>query len=190
MTQGTAGFWLAVFQWNTSTSPYAEVEMAALEEKQYVQHDERSSESESLEVFTAKEARRIRRRIDLRLIPCLGAIYGISLMDRKNVSNAAIAGMTTDLGLGTGYRYSLITLSFFITYVVFQAPTTVICRWIGPRLFLPGICLAWGAVIIGFGFAKNWETLLGLRLVLGLLEAGYFPGCVWLSLSDNLVNCT
>lgn len=56
----------------------------------------------------------------------------------------------------------------------------MICRYVGPRLFLPGICLAWGAIIIGFGFAKNWETLLGLRLVLGVLEAGYFPGCVYL----------
>ncbi|ETN40073.1 uncharacterized protein HMPREF1541_04348 [Cyphellophora europaea CBS 101466] len=155
--------------------------MNTLEEKQHTaQHEEKSSDSESAEIFTPKQARRIRRRIDLRLIPCLGFMYGISLMDRKNVSNAAIAGMTSDLDLGVGYRYSLITLSFFITYVLFQAPTTVICRKVGPRIFLPGICLAWGVVIIGFGFAKNWSTLLGLRLVLGILEAGYFPGCVYL----------
>lgn len=64
--------------------------------------------------------------------------------------------------------------------MVFQAPTTIICRKVGPRIFLPGICLAWGAIIIGFGFAENWQTLLGLRLLLGLLEAGYFPGCVYL----------
>jgi MFS family permease len=158
--------------------------MTTIDEKQHAHHADnvdKLSDSDSAEMFTAKEARRIRRRIDLRLIPCLGFMYGISLMDRKNVSNAAIAGMTKDLSLSIGYRYSLITLSFFITYVLFQAPTTVICRWIGPRLFLPGICLAWGAVIIGFGFAKGWETLLGLRLILGVLEAGYFPGCVCFS---------
>jgi hypothetical protein len=38
----------------------------------------------------------------------------------------------------------------------------------------------WGAVIIGFGFSKNWSTLVALRLILGILEAGYFPGCVYL----------
>lgn len=80
--------------------------MAILDEKQNAaQHDEKTSDSDSVELFTAKQARRIRRRIDLRLIPCLGFMYGISLMDRKNVSNAAIAGMTTDLELGVGYRY-------------------------------------------------------------------------------------
>lgn len=40
----------------------------------------------------------------------------------------------------------------------------------------PGICLAWGAVIVGFGFTKTWPSLIPLRLVLGLLESGYFPG--------------
>ena len=152
--------------------------MATVDEKHHASHADKLSDTESVDIFNPKEARRIRARIDMRLIPCLGFMYGISLMDRKNVSNAAIAGMTKDLNLGVGYRYSLITLSFFITYVIFQAPTTVICRWVGPRIFLPGICLAWGSIIIGFGFAKGWETLLGLRLVLGFLEAGYFPGCV------------
>lgn len=87
--------------------------------------------------------------------------------------------MSDDLDLDIGYRYSLITLTFFITYVIFQPPMTVLCRKIGPRIFLPGICLLWGVVIIGFGFANNWGTLVGLRLILGLMEAGYFPGCVY-----------
>lgn len=126
-----------------------------------------------LDRYTAKEEKQIRHRIDWRLIPALGLMYGVSLMDRKNVSNAAIAGMRVDLELDVGYRYSLITLCFFITYVLFQPPMTVLCRKIGPRIFLPGICLAWGIVIIGFGFSKTWTTLVGLRFLLGLLEAGY-----------------
>ncbi|TKX19387.1 MFS transporter-like protein 158 [Elsinoe australis] len=138
------------------------------------------SSAEELFHYTPKEAAKIRHRIDWRLIPALGLMYGVSLMDRKNVSNAYIAGMRADLNLRVGVRYSLITLVFFITYTLFQPPMTVLCRKIGPRIFLPGICLAWGIVIIGFGFSQNWTTLVGLRLVLGLLEAGYFPGCVYL----------
>lgn len=57
---------------------------------------------------------------------------------------------------------------------------TILCRKIGPPRFLPGICLIWGCVIIGFGFARNWSVLVGLRLILGLMEAGFFPGCVYL----------
>ncbi|OJD14158.1 hypothetical protein AJ78_05464 [Emergomyces pasteurianus Ep9510] len=142
--------------------------------------DKSKRELESAEMFTAKEAAAIRRRIDFRLIPALGLMYGISLMDRKNVSNAAIAGMRQDLDLLQGYRYSLITLSFFITYVIFQPVMTVLCRKLGPRLFLPGICLLWGVLIIGFGFSNNWSTMVALRLLLGLLEAGYFPGTIYL----------
>jgi sugar phosphate permease len=140
--------------------------------------EDSSDISETQDVLSPKEDRKLRHRIDWRLIPALGLMYGISLMDRKNVSNANIAGMSDDLGLDIGYRYSLITLTFFITYCLCQPPMTVLCRKIGPRIFLPGICLFWGVVIIGFGFSNNWETLVGLRLVLGVMEAGYFPGCV------------
>lgn len=137
-------------------------------------------EDESAERFNSKQAASIRHRIDMRLIPPLGAMYGISLMDRKNISNASIAGMRVDLDLEEGYRYSLITLSFFITYVIFQSSMTVVCRKVGPRIFLPGICMAWGLVVLGFGFLNNWTSMVGLRLVMGILEAGYFPGCVYL----------
>lgn len=71
-----------------------------------------SSDAESQEVFTRKQQRKINSIIDWRLIPSLGLMYGVSLMDRKNVSNAYIAGMDEDLDLLVGYRYSLITLSF------------------------------------------------------------------------------
>ncbi|CAH0037480.1 unnamed protein product [Clonostachys rhizophaga] len=130
--------------------------------------------------FTQKEMRRIRRRADLRLIPALGLMYGISLMDRKNVSNAAIAGMLDDLKLNTGYGYSTITLMFFVSYVIFQPAMTVLCRKLGPKVFLSSICIAWGAVIIGFGFVHDWRVMVPLRVILGTFEAGFFPGAVYL----------
>ncbi|KAK5098063.1 hypothetical protein LTS08_006818 [Lithohypha guttulata] len=155
-------------------------------EKTYVEHsDSAGSTSSNHDVnealqFSPKQERKLRHRVDWRLIPALGLMYGVSLMDRKNVSNAYIAGMRTDLRLSISYRYSLITLVFFITYVIFQPPLTYLCRKIGPPVFLPGLCFLWGCIIIGFGFAQNWTTLVALRLLLGLLEAGYFPGCVYL----------
>jgi sugar phosphate permease len=138
------------------------------------------SSSKSTQEFDVKRAARIRHLIDWRLIPALGAMYGISLMDRKNVSNAAVAGMLTDLNMSRGVSYNLVNLCFFITYILLQPITIVICRKMGPRYFLPLICILWGCVIIGFGFAKNWQTLIPLRLILGGLESGYFPGCLYL----------
>lgn len=70
---------------------------------------------------------------------------------------------------------SIITLVFFITYIIFQPPATVLTRKIGPRIFLAGLCIAWGTVMIGMGFTHNWAALAACRVILGLLEAGFFP---------------
>ena len=69
---------------------------------------------------------------------------------------------------------------FFVTYVVFQPPSTVIVRKVGPRIHLALITLFWGATMIGMGFAQNYQALAGLRVLLGVLEAGFFPSCVYL----------
>lgn len=159
------------------------------DEKQSLDHLETLKPDDEAGRFSTKNAASIKRQIDFRLIPCLGLMYFVSLMDRKNVANAAIAGMRTDLDMLGGYRYSLMTLVFFITYVILQPPMTILCRKIGPRNFLPGICLLWGCVIIGFGFSDKWTTLVALRLILGIFEAGYFPGCVYL-LSTWYTRCT
>lgn len=92
--------------------------------------------------------------------------------------------MTKELHLGLPYggvsRYSVVTLVFFTTYVFFQPPATVIVRKLGPRAFLSTIVILWGAVMLGMGFVHDWESLAGLRVVLGILEAGFFPSCVYL----------
>ncbi|KAL8988717.1 MAG: hypothetical protein Q9177_002254 [Variospora cf. flavescens] len=138
-----------------------------------------------LDRYTDAEIKRIVRRIDIRLIPLCGLMYCVSLLDRTNLSNAAIAGydsMTTELNLRTRNpdRYSVITLVFFITYVIAQPPTTILTRFFGPRIWLATITLAWGVTMIGFGFVKDWTALVGLRALLGVLESGFFPGVVYL----------
>ena len=99
-----------------------------------------SSQTEAPFTVDPKVSARLRHAIDWRLIPALGAMYGISLMDRKNVSNAAIAGMLADLKMGRGMGYNLVNLCFFITYVLCQPFMVILCRKIGPRYFLPGMC--------------------------------------------------
>lgn len=92
--------------------------------------------------------------------------------------------MSKDLKLtakiGTVSRYSIITLVFFTTYIVFQPPSTIIVRKLGPRVHLAIITVAWGSVMIGMGFVRDWQVLAALRVVLGILEAGFFPSCVYL----------
>jgi len=128
-----------------------------------------------IEAFTPEEQKKIIRRIDRRLVLTLGFLYCVSLMDRTNLGIAVVAGMGVDLILISN-RYSIIVLVFFITYVLLQPPATVVLRKIGPRAFLPSITLLWGITMICFGFVKHWSDMIGLRLVLGVFEAGFFPG--------------
>jgi len=134
--------------------------------------------------FTPEQQRKIIHRIDRRLVVTVGVLYCISLMDRTNLSAAAIAGMTVELKLtqliGEVSRYGVVTLVFFTTYIVFQPPSTAIVRKLGPRVHLSTIVVLWGAVMVGMGFVKDWESLAALRVVLGILEAGFFPSCVYL----------
>jgi len=130
---------------------------------------------ERINAFTPEEQKKIIRHVDRRLVLTLGFLYCVSLMDRTNLGIAVVAGMGVDLVL-IGERYSIIVLIFFITYVLLQPPATVVLRKVGPRIFLPSITLLWGVTMIVFGFIKNWTDLVYLRLILGIFEAGFFPG--------------
>ncbi|CAK7213006.1 hypothetical protein SBRCBS47491_001656 [Sporothrix bragantina] len=132
------------------------------------------------EEFTVPEQRKIIHKIDRRLLIITGLMQAVSFIDRSNVSNAAVAGMTADLKLGVGNRYSIVLLTFFAPYVAFQFPASVLVRKVGPRMFLSSIVLCWGAVMIGFGFVKNWQSLIPLRAIVGAFEAGCFPGQYYL----------
>lgn len=122
----------------------------------------------------------IKRRIDWRLLPPLAILYAFSLIDRTNIGNARIEGMNAELKLNVGERYSIALLVFFPTYALFEIPGTLLFRRCRPRYFIGVIGVAWGAVTLGMGFSKNWQTLTALRAVLGALEASYFPGAVYL----------
>lgn len=126
----------------------------------------------NINAFTPEEQKKIIRRIDIRLVLTLGFMYCVSLMDRTNLGIAAVAGMAVDLDLLIENRYSIITLIFFISYVLLQPPATVVLRKVGPRVFLPTITILWGCCMICFGFVKVWYQMLPLRIVLGIFEAG------------------
>ncbi|KAK6383562.1 hypothetical protein LTS17_002854 [Exophiala oligosperma] len=130
--------------------------------------------------FSEDEIRKVRHKVDRRLISVCALLVMISLLDRSNLSNANIAGMSKDLELTVGTRYSIIVLSFFAPYIVAEIPCAYLVRKAGLRWSLPTITLAWGVVMLGFGFVHNWTVLIGLRIILGILEAGLFPALAYL----------
>jgi MFS family permease len=123
---------------------------------------------------------RIIRKVDRHVVPWLAVLYAWSLIDRTNMGNAQIEGMSQELRLNIQNRYSIALLVFFPTYFVSELPATLLVRHVSPRLVITAIALAWGTTMIAMGFVKVWGALAGLRALLGLLEGGYFPICVFL----------
>ncbi|PGH10718.1 hypothetical protein AJ79_05309 [Helicocarpus griseus UAMH5409] len=124
--------------------------------------------------------KRVIRRIDLRLLPILGLMYSISLVDRTNLGLALVAGMQTDLGLAIGDRYTIIVMVFFVAYIVFEIPSNLILPKAGAANWLAFLGVSFGASLIGMGFAKSWGTMALCRALLGVMEAGFLPGCTYL----------
>ncbi|KAF1808506.1 MFS general substrate transporter [Eremomyces bilateralis CBS 781.70] len=131
--------------------------------------------------FDTGTEKRLMRRIDWRLLPILGALYSISLIDRTNISNARVAGMAKDLGLTVGDRYAIALTMFFIPYFFFELPSNIVLRKVGSANWLSFIAFAWGTVMLGQGFVNSWQALTACRTLLGFFEAGFFPGCVYLA---------
>ncbi|PGH36883.1 hypothetical protein GX50_00341 [[Emmonsia] crescens] len=120
------------------------------------------------------------RKIDWRLLPILGALYAIALIDRINISNARVAGMNKELELNIDSRYTIALLVFFIPYFIFELPSNIILRKVGSANWLAFVAFGWGTFMLGQGFVNSFEALTALRFLLGFFEAGFFPGCVYL----------
>jgi len=123
--------------------------------------------------------RRVRRRIDLRLVPCLAALYSISLIDRTNLGLAAVAGMVKELKLDAN-QYSIAALMFFVPYIIAEIPSNIGIRKFGAANWLAGAAFCWGVVQIGQGFVHSGPALTACRALMGLFEAALFPGAAYL----------
>ncbi|KAF3920477.1 hypothetical protein ABW20_dc0106454 [Dactylellina cionopaga] len=131
--------------------------------------------------FTEAEKKHITRRIDFRITFILGVLLCFSLIDRNNMGTASVAGMNHDLGMNAANNgYSIASFMFFILYVLIQPVASVLVRKFGPRNFITTICILWSCIVIGLGFVKHWQHLMGLRIILGLFEGGFSPATTYL----------
>lgn len=118
-----------------------------------IQHDEYTKEdsppTQPISEWDEKAEKKLVRRVDRRLLPMLGVLYSIALIDRVNISNARISGMEEDLRLDIGNRYTIALVVFFPPYFFFELPSNIVLRKVGSANWLASIALAWGVVMIG-----------------------------------------
>ncbi|KAI8149351.1 major facilitator superfamily domain-containing protein [Fennellomyces sp. T-0311] len=129
----------------------------------------------SLDEIDPKIEARLRRKYDLRIMPIVTLIYLMAFIDRSNMGNAKVLGMEEDLEL-TGVRFNITLTAFFITYVLFEVPTNILCKKFGPRIWLSLITVSFGLLTMCIAFCTNFAGITVARAILGIAEAGIMPG--------------
>ncbi|KAF4951346.1 hypothetical protein FGADI_7544 [Fusarium gaditjirri] len=125
-----------------------------------------------------KAEARLRRKIDWMIVPTVCLLYLFCFIDRANIGNARLAGLEADLGL-TGNDYNLVLSVFYISYIVFEIPANLLCKYMGPGWFIPLTSLGFGLCSIFTAFVSNVHQICGVRFVLGIFEAGMLPGIAY-----------
>ncbi|MFV2172737.1 MFS transporter [Actinomadura sp. LOL_016] len=118
--------------------------------------------------------RRTVRKVSLRIMPIIGLLYVFNYMDRANISYAQL-GMEDELAVTTAV-FGTASAIFFLAYVVFEIPSNMIMKRVGARLWLARIAISWGIVTAATGFVHDVTQLYAARILLGVAEAGLFPG--------------
>src|SRR5271168_4877717 len=116
------------------------------------------------------------RKITWRLIPFLMLLYFVAFLDRINVGFAALT-MNKDIGL-TAQMFGLGSGIFFLGYFVFEVPSTIILHKVGARFWIGRVMITWGLVSVAMAFTRGPVSFYVLRFLLGLAEAGFFPGII------------
>src|SRR6266849_2632414 len=118
--------------------------------------------------------RAVLRKVALRLLPFLFLLYLVNILDRVNVSFASLQ-MQPALGLSEGV-YSLGAGIFYIGYILFEVPSNLILQRTGARRWISRIMVSWGIVSAAMMFVRGPWGFYTLRFLLGVAEAGFFPG--------------
>ena len=116
------------------------------------------------------------RKVYMRLLPFTFALYLICYLDRANIGFAALT-MNRDLGFSS-YVYGLGAGAFFWGYFLLEVPSNLILEKVGARRWISRIMVSWGIVSGCFAFVQGPWSFFSLRFLLGLTEAGFFPGMI------------
>src|SRR5579864_6848886 len=110
----------------------------------------------------------------LRFVPLLTIAYLFNYLDRTSLS---VAGLTMNAQLGlTPAQFGLAGGIFFLGYSTFEIPSNLLLYKVGARRWIARIMISWGLVSAATAFVVGPHSFYGLRFLLGVMEAGFFPG--------------
>ncbi|SPN99096.1 related to putative tartrate transporter [Cephalotrichum gorgonifer] len=137
----------------------------------------------SLSSFIRAERALIRKQ-DLRIIPLSAGIYFLCFLDRANIGNAKILNYSTSNDMQTELRmsdhqFALALLIFLVAYGIFEVPSNILLKKLRPSRWIAILMFSWGVCTVCLGFCKTYPQVMAVRFLLGMAEAGLFPGLVY-----------
>jgi len=116
------------------------------------------------------------QKLRLRILPSVLLLFVVALIDRNNIGFAALT-MNKELAI-TSQQFGLVFGVFYLGYFIFEIPSNLLLYKIGARTWITRILVSWGLVATLTGFVRTTHQLYLVRFLLGLAEAGYFPGII------------
>ncbi|KAL4949320.1 major facilitator superfamily domain-containing protein [Aspergillus filifer] len=164
------------------TSVHSDVEASAVD-KEAVMHLERAplnglsrEDEEFLANFSSDEKKHVINK--WRLMPMLVLLYLFAYIDKTNIGNAKIEGLLPSLEM-TGEQYNVALAIFFVPYVLAEVPSNIILNYFNrPSVYLGGLIFIWGVIMMCTGFVRDFSSLVAIRFLLGMFEAGFLPGAI------------
>lgn len=126
--------------------------------------------------MTASLESRVIRRLTLRIVPFIMLLYFVAYLDRVNIGFAALT-MNADVGLSEA-AFGFGAGVFFIGYFLCEVPSNLILHRVGAPIWIARIMLSWGVISAAMAFVQGPVSFYVLRFLLGVAEAGFFPGVI------------
>ncbi|KIW15800.1 hypothetical protein PV08_05850 [Exophiala spinifera] len=126
----------------------------------------------------------ILRKQDVRIVPICATIFLLAYLDRSNIGNARSLNakegddLLTETHMTT-YQYTIALMAFLIAYAVFEVPSNYMLKKIRPSRWIACLMFAWGSLTMALGGVHSYGSVVAVRFLLGMAEAGLFPGLVY-----------
>ncbi|EXJ85307.1 hypothetical protein A1O3_05982 [Capronia epimyces CBS 606.96] len=142
--------------------------------------DDTSGHLANTEIYIDPEMeKRVMRKFDYYMLPQFAVLPFVLFLDRSNIGNARVFGFEESLHF-KGNDFGNVNTIFYASYVVFEIPWVMALKRWGANVIIPISFVCWSLVTLGTGFVQNFGQTVALRVLLGVFEAGLFPGLTFL----------
>lgn len=132
---------------------------------------------ENTSVMTEIDEKKLLRKIDWMVVPLMWACYNLQYLDKTLINYANIMGLQSDTSID-GDQFSLLALVFYVSYLAFEFPTGYLMQRLPTAKYLGANVILWGLMVALTSAAKNWATLVSLRVLLGCFESAVAPALI------------